>query len=291
MSWQFDMPDTGPYRDRVRRAAFARVKAIYQAVRPKPAQQKVAFIVGCQRSGTTMLSRVFERDLNVRVYGERSELTTQDNQHNIRLNDLDAVRDTVSSVKAPLVVLKPLVESQRVPQLLAEFPGSVAIWIYRDFKDVAFSNRNRFGAHNGIEDIRPIACMDSGDWRSEHASEEVRVLISRFFSDDMNPYDAAVLFWLARNALFFELGLDGRADVVLCKYEDLVAEPEKICAGIYNALSIPFSHKLTKGIHAKSVERGKTITISDEIESLACGMMHRLDRAYGERSGRREIAS
>lgn len=266
--------------EKFRRMIFIRTKIAYQLLRPMPKERKVVFIVGCQRSGTTMLSRIFEKDLNAKVYGERSAMTSNDTVDQIRLNDADSVRRALAPVKVPLIVLKPLVESQRTPQLLREFEGSLALWIYRDYKDVALSNRNRFGPNTGIEDIRPIVTGDKDNWRSECVSTEVQTIIEEHFADDMSPYDASVLFWYARNALYFDLHLNEMDNVLICKYEDLVTNPETVCRQIYRELGRPFNRRIVANIHATSVSRGQCIPLSDNIEILAKSLIKRLDLAY-----------
>ena len=56
----------------------------------------------------------------------------------------------------------------------------------------------------------------------------------------MTPETAAVLFWVVRNQLYFDLGLDRRDDVLLVSYDDFVAEPEvqmrRLCAFIGSGL-------------------------------------------------------
>lgn len=282
------MNDVGHLSDRIRRAAFERLKRARRAIRGRPDSQRIVLIVGCQRSGTTMLTRIFERDLSARIFPERSEVTTQDAIDRIRLNDLELVRELITTMNDPLVVLKPLVESQRTLELLQGLPGSVAIWIYRDYRDVALSNRKRFGELTAVDDIRPIVNDEGGNWRSERVSAQTRSIVSKHFSDDMNGNDAALLFWYARNALYFDQELASRADVMLCKYEDLVADPAVVCERIYRFIGRPFRRRLVAGVHDRSVERGSAIDVSATIETLARQMLIRLDRCYADQNRRIE---
>src|SRR5512138_3577372 len=82
-------------------------KRIYQAVLTRKMPQSILFIVGCQRSGTSMLLNVFDRDLNAKCFGEFSKLSSNDTHGEIRLNSLDLVKKEFSRVKAPLIVAKP----------------------------------------------------------------------------------------------------------------------------------------------------------------------------------------
>ena len=170
----------------LRRKALLQLKEFLWIIRPgRDHSKKILFIVGCQRSGTTMMSEVFELDLRAKVYGEFSKLSSED-YLGIRLNPLSSVEKVVKKQRAPLIVLKPLVESQNLTKLLSFFPGSKALWMYRHYKDVARSNLNKFGESNGIKDLRPIILNEDRNWRSEFVPDTVRHEVAKYFSEDFN---------------------------------------------------------------------------------------------------------
>jgi hypothetical protein len=191
------------------------------------------------------------------------------------------VKEEFCRTNAPFIVAKPLVESQNTPELLHYFENSAAVWTFRNYKAVALSNVNKFGAQNGIKDIRPIARHEANNWRSEKASEHIQETILKYFSEDMNPYDAAVLFWYARNSLFFDLELDKHPRVLMCFYEDLVLDPDKYVRTIYQKVGQVYpQHKITAEVHAHSRKKGKEIELSPEIERLAQGLQEKLEQSY-----------
>ena len=214
-------------------------------------------IVGCQRSGTTLMARLFDADRDCRVFGEYSMLSCV-GKDGIRLNPLPDVAAVLSRVPAPLVVMKPLVETQRVRTLLNYFPNAKALFMYRHYSDVASSDLQKFGPRNAIDNIRPIAIGDTHNWRSAGASTAVRERIAQFFSENMNPNDAAALFWFARNQLYYDLELAAHSEVMLCRYEHLVAEPWPSCSGstTFTGAACPdLSH--TRQVHSSSVTQGQ----------------------------------
>ena len=256
-------------------------KKFYQSVLLKSDQQSVLFIVGCQRSGNSIMQDVFNKDLNTKSYHEFSEVSSNDTEAGIRLNTLDLVQKEFARVKAPLIVLKPLVESQNVPELLSYFENGLALWMFRHYKDVAQSNVKKFGPQNGINDLRPIVSGERNNWRSEKASPHVRETVARYFSEGMNPYDAAVLFWYARNSIFFDLELDRHPRVMMCSYEDFVLDPEKFVKSVYERLGRPYpAINLAAEVHANSRKKGKDIEVTPEIEQLAADLYQRLERTY-----------
>ena len=119
---------------------------------------RTLLIFGCQRSGTSLLTKVFERDGRTRVFNEFSALASPDDPEGLRLDDVDVdvVRLRLSRCREPLIVAKPLVESQRLDTLLRQLDNASALWIFRDYRDVVSSNITRWGISNGTADIRPI---------------------------------------------------------------------------------------------------------------------------------------
>jgi hypothetical protein len=235
------------------------------------------------------VSRIFEKDLDTKVYGEYSKLSSQDFAKGLRLNPLDLVKEEIRKDRAPFIVLKPLVESQNILQLLGYFEESRALWVYRDYRDVAMSNLTHFGNRNGIDDLRPIVANEPNNWRSEGASENVREIVARHFSENMSPYDAAVLFWFARNSLFFESSLDVNPDVLMCRYEDLVSSPVEVVRRVYNLLGQNYpGDKITAGIHSQSLRKGESIGLAPEIDHSARVLLDGLDKAYHVKNSQAE---
>lgn len=227
------------------------------------------------------MTRMFDRDLDVKVYGEFSKLSSNDRYEKLRLNPLSSVKRVVDGDRPRLVVLKPLVETQNSLKLLDYFAGSKALWMYRHYKDVASSSLKRFGIKNGIDDLRPIVENSPENWRSENVSEGIREIVLEHFSENMNPYDAAALFWFARNSLFFKLNLDTNPDVIMCKYEELVTNPRKIVQGIYGFVGQSFpGENIVAESHRESLQKGKSITLSPEVDLLCKELLEKLDRVY-----------
>lgn len=258
-------------------------KHVYQTARWRNLEQpKVLFIVGCQRSGTTLMARLFDGDINCRVFDEFSELSCADKAAGIRLNPLPDVAAVIGRVRAPLVVAKPLVETQNVRALLDYFAGSRALFVYRRYVDVVQSDLVKYGERNGIDNIRPIAQGNAQNWRCAGASSAVRELMQRSFSEDMNPHDAAALFWLARNQLFFDLDLENHPAVALCRYEHLVQQPAVVLRRIYEFVDVPcpdLSHAAQ--VHSKSVSKGSGMNLSPAVGALCDQLQARLDAHYG----------
>lgn len=245
-----------------------------------PVHKQILFITGCQRSGTTMMTRLFERDIHSMVYGEFSEISSVD-RNNIRLDPLDKVKAHFIREKANFIVAKPLVESQNIKEILDYFPGSRAIWMYRHFQDVASSNLINFGESNGVRDINFIVENNPANWRAEKNSKEALQVINRLYDPAMGHYDAAALFWFARNRLYFDLHLDQDERIMPVKYEALVKSPEKIMREIYEFVQVKYpGDKILSEVSSRSVGKGETISISPQIQQVCDQLYHKLEHHY-----------
>jgi hypothetical protein len=247
---------------------------------------KTLMIMGAQRSGTTLLSRIFDDLYYADVYGEFSDLSSND-KYRLRLNSPDEVNKILANANAALSVLKPLVESQRASFWMDQLPNSAVVWLYRDYRDVASSSVLKFGPREGgISQARAFvddefARRDYATWKAENASQETLDAIRERYSSTMEPTDAAALFWYARNRLFSEQQLEKSKRVVLVKYEAFVAQPFLVIAYILNVLGIQeLKSNTLSGIDRKSIGKGSALQVSNTIDALCANVMTDLDRHF-----------
>jgi hypothetical protein len=230
-----------------------------------------------------MFSGVFDELIFAKVFAEYSEISDQDLYH-LRLNDFKSVEKVFKRSAAPLLVAKPIVESQNANDLLERFEDSHGVWLFRNYIDVASSNLRRFGDNAGaINNIRPLvdaefARNDWTEWLTEHVGEDTKQVIKRFYAPDMNPADAAVLFWYVRNRLYFEQHLDQNDKITTIDYDEFVNKPRQHMQVLFNNLSLsnPIPRSMFKNVHSKSVNKGKALVISKDIEALADGLLKQL---------------
>ena len=263
-----------------RRALLARkqFKRTFQS--PVVDKKQILFILGCQRSGTTLMTYIMEKDWDAKVYAEHSNLSSDDRLDGLRLNSLDKVKRTIAHDRYPLIVLKPLVESQNADILLDFFYGSKALWMVRHYKDVAASNLRRFGLDNGIKNLRYIMTDQNNNWRAERLPDYVRELVKSHFSETMNPYDAAALFWFVRNTIYFDLALDRNPAVRVCQYRELVKQPKGTMQAIYAMVNRPYpGDEIIEDVFKSSVGKGEHIELSPAIENHCREMWLRLTSA------------
>jgi len=251
---------------------------------PRDGREAVVLIVGCQRSGTSLMLELFDADRRSVTFPERSPLSSSA-EDRLRLKPLPEVKGRLERIRAPLLVLKPLVESQNVPALLDGLDNSHAIWMYRRPESVAASDLSYFGVENGERNLRLLLSNEPPNWRGEVVPETTRSVLSRHYQPGMDPQDAAALFWWARTSLFFDLRLDERPDVRLCSYERLVSQPEQTMRLLYEFVGVTYPERdITGGVHRQSVGRRDDFPLSPEVRRLCEELWERLERAG---SGRR----
>lgn len=250
-------------------------------------QQKILFILGCQRSGTTLATRIFERDWNARVFDEFSELSSDDARAGIRLNAFDKVENALRLQPYSLLVAKPLVESQRAPEILRHFRNGSVLWLYRSYIDVAASDLAKFGERNGIDNIRHIVEGARDNWRAQNVAPDVRATLAAHFRDDMNPMDAAALFWYSRNRHFFDAKLDRSPyseRTMLLRYERLTNDATGTMQSVYRLIGRPYpGPRIVAEVDPVSVGRGsrRRSDVSDGVREICESLLTRLDAAAG----------
>ena len=182
-------------------------------------------IMGCQRSGTTLVSKFFDDLFDCSVYGEFSVLSNT-SADRLSLKPIPVVKRILSKNTAPFIISKPLVESGRASELLREFPDSKILWMFRDPVDVAMSMIRKFGQDNGgTRQLDDILKGDISNWRARYISGETRAWIKKYYDKFTTPYEAALIFWHVRNQLFFEQELDRSPRVMVMSYEELLNAP------------------------------------------------------------------
>ncbi|MDX6547286.1 MAG: hypothetical protein QOG33_836 [Gaiellales bacterium] len=233
------------------------------------------FLVGLQRSGTNMIARGLEEAPEFEVHNENDRGAFE----RFQLRSNDVIRQIVAESGQRYVLFKPLCDSHRTPQLLDELrtpsPGR-AIWAYRDVDGRVRSALAKFGSNN-LEVLTRIAAGNGeGMWQAAGLSEQNRALLGQFDYATMSPESAAALFWYVRNSLYFELGLDQRADVLLVSYDAMVGHPrsemERICA----FLGLEYRPELDAHVDARAVSADPALAIDDEVRRLCDELTSRL---------------
>ncbi|MCG3127746.1 MAG: hypothetical protein CHACPFDD_02618 [Phycisphaerae bacterium] len=251
-------------------------KAWHRRGAEPPAVKTAVHVVGCQRSGTEMTIYLLDRSLDVDRFNENHRAAF----HFCLIRDADTVRRLITRSRAPLVVFKPICDSHRVSELLEWHRPSRAVWLYRDYRDVARSAVAKWGDTNRRHLLDLLA--GGGDWgwsqwtRGGYTPElldEVR----QHIHERLSANGAAALYWYLRNRTYFSQHLEQHDDVDLYAYRDLVTNPLGEFARMCDFLGLAFSSEMAASVHARSLARGRCIELEAPIEELCESMLARLD--------------
>jgi hypothetical protein len=143
---------------------------------------------------------------------------------------------------------------------------------------VVQSSIRRFRAQ--VEQLSAIADRVPGNWRSERVSDQTQQIVREFCHPNMSRHDAAALMWYARNILYFEQDLPAHRDVFLCRYEDLVANPEDKMIQLYRFLDLEYPESsLTDDVDRQSLGLGSDVPLNKDVEELCEKLQQQLERS------------
>jgi hypothetical protein len=275
----------GPFLKRVARKwdrfwtdrKLARRKAVYRRKAGPPVTKTPVFIVGCQRSGTDMAIKTLDHALVVDRFDEYDDRAFDD----CRIRDLATRQRLIADSTATFAIFKPVCDTHRVTELLAEHPEGKVIWMYRRYQDVANSSVERWGDRTKewlVDLLNGGGDWGTRQWNREKITDECLAEVRQACPDNPSPHEAATLFWYMRNRTFFEQQLENNPAVLLACYEETVTRPQEEFTRICRFLDIDFSADLTEKIFASSVRKREFPQISARVEELCNTMQARLDR-------------
>lgn len=220
---------------------------------PRPTT-RCLFLVGAQRSGTTMLLEELSAQPDLEAHGEGSpEL-----MHDYRLISVERLQEVRAATVARLLVAKPLCDSQWVDRLLQLVDGSRAIWVFRAWPDVVNSMLRMWPGHFAEVAARFLAADDAWlKWRSERIEPATRRrLLDLLDAAGDDDAAAAAVFWWQRNRLFFDLVLHQRPDFVRpLRYRDFVTDVERWLQRLLRFAGSDATVQPTRRVHAQSLGR------------------------------------
>jgi hypothetical protein len=232
----------------------------------QPGTARPVLVVGLQRSGTNMLTRGLDLAPQVEVRNENDRTVF----HRYRLRPDDVLVRTVRGSRHQLVLVKPLCDSHRVADLLDHpgMPGGRALWVFRDPDDRARSEVSKFGSSNLLA-LQAISSGDLSGWQAQRLPESSVELVRSLEPGSMTPDTAAVLFWVVRNRLWFDLGLDQRPDCLLVGYDAFVDDPQGALGQVCSFIGLPHGPHLHAHVERRDSHRSRPLDIDPRVRELA----------------------
>jgi hypothetical protein len=265
------LPAGADLSSRLKKGRLLGFKSLVQTVVPHRGTKSCVFVSGVQRSGTNMLMDILEANLETHVFHESDVRAFNDYE----LRPVEVLRGLVTNSKARVVILKALLEGERILELLREFAPAKCLWVVRSFYDCVNSNLRRWPeSRNFIEDL--MMGRDKADWRGRGMTDETYALVRHHYRPDMSNASAHALFWYYRNQLFFDQQLDRDPRVLALSYEDTVHHPDIILKRIGSFLGISVTRQMQTICHAASIGKHTRPDIDEAIAGLCEAMQQRL---------------
>ena len=254
---------------RVRHVLWRQGKAMRQRLLPRAVAQHV-FVAGMQRSGTNLVMDVLDASADTQVFHETDPRAFD----RYEMRDLAVIQKLARQCPAPVFVIKALCELDRIKPLMATFSPAKTLWVVRDWRDSVNSAVKSFG--NFVPQWKRLANGDANDWRGRGMSPATRELLAAMYRPDASEAEGAAIMWFYRNALFFEQQLAADARVRVVFYEDLVQQPMREVAAVYDFLGLHgFSRGVAGRIHARSVKHRDPSDISPAVSMLCDELLAR----------------
>jgi hypothetical protein len=241
-----------------------------------PATKTAVHLVGCQRSGTDMCIYLLDRNLDVDRFNENHPAAFD----KCRVRSHAMIAQLIEKSRASCVVFKPICDSHRVTEILNWHKPSRAVWLYRDYRDVARSTMAMWGDAN-LRHLRDLI-TGGGDWgwsqwNRDGYTPDLLQEVGDLVNDELTPQGAAALYWYLRNRSYFTQRLGERDDVTIFRYRDLVTNPVEHFARMCEFIGLTFSDEMAAAVHARSVSKGRDIALDPRITELCEGLLTQLD--------------
>jgi hypothetical protein len=242
------------------------------------------FILGTQRSGTTMIFNVLAGCPECRVHWGHEKDAFCDS----RIKRGTTIKRLIHKAYKKVVVFKPLNDLQHARGLLALHENARGVWVYRNFNDVVNSAVDRWStAHRDIMRgiARGLVLHPGQDAISEGMGPDEIETVKHFCRDEISVEEGAALLWYFRNLIYFKLKLHNDPRVLLVKYEDLVTDPQRQFRKILGHVSCEFRPECIDGIFNSSIAKARAPILREEIGSLCDAMLKRLNEHYSIKAG------
>ena len=249
----------------------------------------IAFVFGCQRSGTTMLINLINQAPKVSLYREGNPKVME----NYRIKDSDTIKRIINKDKNKFLIFKPVNDLQQADHLLSIFPNTKAIWIYRNYNAVINSAVTKWQDaqkrivlwikdNYGKENIEFSSNNEDSQYATyiENIKPDTVNTIKELANGEMTNEDGAALLWYIRNKIYFELNLQSDERVRLINYENLVTNPDEKLKDVFDFIGCGFSSEYTNKVRTSSVNKQYSFKLNPKIDQICSDMLKKFNDQY-----------
>lgn len=266
------------YQEKISKRLWRYSKAIIYATRKPCNNTQPVFIMGCGRSGTTMMINIFHRDHQVEALDENDSKIAR----NFML-ELQKIPQALSTSKASVLIMKPILNSFDASYLLKTYTQSKILWMIRNHRDMIASSMRQFGPKVSEYMKNFVMYGEGQNWIVQGMHMETLRLISNLDTSSFTPYDWMALVWWSVNRTFVLDKLFECNRVFLVRYESVVQEPESKLKSVYTFLGLEYNKRAARYIHAAAIGKGAEIKLHKQVEDLCQDLTKALLQCVGGR--------
>ncbi|MDT8304299.1 MAG: sulfotransferase [Anaerolineae bacterium] len=243
-------------------------------------EPRAAFLVGCGRSGTNMITRQLAKSPDVVLFNEDH----LDAFAKYRLREIKVIQRLVEQSTAQVVLFKPILDTHLSLHLLEHFPDARLLFAFRHYGDVVNSSIRRFGPLKWTKSVAHWVRDDFARFAAAPLPDVTKERIKSRWRPDLGPESSIALYWLFYNSLFFDLGLNESSRVMSVQYEQTVMEPERRFKALAAFVEIPFTPTMAQGVYASSIGKAARPGIDPQIAATCEALWQRLCLTNGSDS-------
>lgn len=236
---------------KIKEFAISLQRPIWQQWHNPSGKTSPVFLVGCGRSGSTMLLFQLSKSWQVDGFNENHPTAFQ----KFRLQDLAVIDTLVQKSRARVAMFKPVLDTYRTATFLSRYPTTRVLFIFRHYDDVINSSMKKFGDDNRLNHVRAWVNEDFCEFALVPPPAQSQAYVHSLWQPSLTPASGAAIYWLFQNRLFYDLGLHEHERVRLVSYEHLVSSPQDSFAAICDFLGIRFQSYMASGVFASSINK------------------------------------
>jgi hypothetical protein len=210
----------------------------------KPPQQFV--ILGCQRSGTTLLGMALEAHSRIEMIEESDRRFNIPYGLTLRL-DLRAVRHYQGNQLSAIGYKAPR-DSHRCAEIIRALPAVKFIWMRRDAYPVVASMLSLYVGDSAMPWADEYAPREIVKYLYSHEHEEQLAQLHQIAISHgdarVKSVSLATLCWVTKQRLEGEAVATWPDKCFRVRYNELVANPESVLAGVTNFLGLPWDARV-----------------------------------------------
>jgi hypothetical protein len=252
-----------PFQEKMARR-LAHYKRRIKYVLPRPNREAMpVFVLGYGRSGTTMVLNTFALDERIEIFGENDPRIA----HDFKLV-FERVGFQISTCKAEVMVLKPILNSFDASIILKNYANSKVIWMLRDYYDVVASAIARFGLTVADYLKEKVLIGKGNNWLANGIPEETLTILRQVEKSCFTIYDWMALVWWSVNRTILIDRVYESERFMLLRYEHLVRSPELILTNLYGFMRLEYKRGIGKYIHETSVGKGSGVHLNRTVQEM-----------------------